>query len=160
MIRFHLSTLIVVIIATNGIALVNSSSDLFTTNEGYIEQNYGWPLPAFGSAYYVECTDKTIFCCSRDGGFSVDHYQAHPEMYSPLSSDTGWMWFWPFLTVDMVVALLILAAVALAWELSIRRFGRTRFAHLAAKGSPKSAPLPSAMEENDGFNGATQGPAP
>lgn len=74
---------------------------------GAVEEILGWPAPmACRSAQYSGTRDNTRFCCSRDGDFSLDHFLANRELYTPGLEEMTWDIIWPLAIANALFALI------------------------------------------------------
>jgi hypothetical protein len=91
--RYHLAAAVVLVGLSS---FANTRVFFFADEYGYVEELVGWPVPvADHSAIYSGTEHNPVFCCSRCGGFSLEHFRAHPELYQ--SSESPWEIAWPLL---------------------------------------------------------------
>lgn len=111
--RFHLLT---IFFAQLLVALVLCAFTWFGIEEGrddgFYTKFWGWPLPIAVRDGQVFSTDPNIFCCGRDGGFTLEKLHRHPEVFLL----PPWEFFWPGALVDMAIWLPVVAAFAFWFE--------------------------------------------
>ena len=120
---WHKGTVIVFI---TFVAHMNTREDWFVESDGVVERYLGWPIPvAEHVAMYYGTFDNPVFCCSRDGGFSLEHFREHPELYQG-GEDVRWEAFWPLAIPNFVFLIVGAGVLAHIVEFIMKRGGISR----------------------------------